>query len=216
MTSRWIQHVKDFAKNNNITYPKALIHPDIKNDYTPATKSVKQPRVIKAKKEPTITSIRDTTFKGKSVDKPSPEYEQLEREGHERMKQQEAETTLKNKRKKRQANALKKGKKVVGANYVIYPETIIPYALEKTIPKTKIQQKRDERAAKAVIKAEASLQREKAREELRQQKQVQQIKQQMENKNKMLFINKGFFGRPKKPEKELDFIQQLIRQAQGL
>lgn len=36
MTNKWIQHVKEFAKNNNISYGCALTHPDIKKGYEKA------------------------------------------------------------------------------------------------------------------------------------------------------------------------------------
>ena len=31
--NRWIEHVKAFAKKNNLTYSAALSHPDIKKGY---------------------------------------------------------------------------------------------------------------------------------------------------------------------------------------
>jgi TRAP-type C4-dicarboxylate transport system substrate-binding protein len=38
MPHKWIDHVKEFAKKNNISYACALTHPDLKKDYQPVIK----------------------------------------------------------------------------------------------------------------------------------------------------------------------------------
>ena len=38
MPNKWIEHVKEFSKKNNISYACALTHPDLKKDYEPVIK----------------------------------------------------------------------------------------------------------------------------------------------------------------------------------
>ena len=38
MPNKWIEHVKEFCKKNNISYGCALSHPDLKKDYEPVVK----------------------------------------------------------------------------------------------------------------------------------------------------------------------------------
>lgn len=38
MSNKWVQHVQQYAKENNITYSCALSHPDIKKGYEPVIK----------------------------------------------------------------------------------------------------------------------------------------------------------------------------------
>ena len=45
MPNKWIEHVKEFSKKNNIPFGCALSHPDLKKDYQPVIKiSAKQKR----------------------------------------------------------------------------------------------------------------------------------------------------------------------------
>lgn len=39
MANRWIEHVKEYAKKNNMSYSKALTDPDLKKDYVPTVKA---------------------------------------------------------------------------------------------------------------------------------------------------------------------------------
>jgi hypothetical protein len=38
MPNKWIEHVKEFSKKNNISYACALTHPDLKKEYQPVIK----------------------------------------------------------------------------------------------------------------------------------------------------------------------------------
>lgn len=42
MSNKWVQHVKQFAKNNNISYACALTHPNIKDGYEKVIKKSKK------------------------------------------------------------------------------------------------------------------------------------------------------------------------------
>jgi len=50
MPNKWIEHVKEFSKKNNIPFGCALSHPDLKKDYQPVIKKTyKQKREEKEK-----------------------------------------------------------------------------------------------------------------------------------------------------------------------
>ena len=51
MASKWIAHVKAFAKKNNLNYPTALAHPDVKKGYVPVSPGAKPQRKKSGKKK---------------------------------------------------------------------------------------------------------------------------------------------------------------------
>jgi len=51
MASKWILHVKAFAKKNNLNYPTAMKHPDVKKGYVPVTPGAKPQRKKSGKKK---------------------------------------------------------------------------------------------------------------------------------------------------------------------
>tara|TARA_B110000285_G_scaffold211277_1_gene253823 strand:+ start:519 stop:713 length:195 start_codon:yes stop_codon:yes gene_type:complete len=51
MASKWIAHVKAFAKKNKLNYPTALAHPDVKKGYVPVTPGSKPRRKKSSKKK---------------------------------------------------------------------------------------------------------------------------------------------------------------------
>ena len=42
MTNKWIEHVKSFAKKNNLSYSCALSHPNLKDGYEKVIKKTKK------------------------------------------------------------------------------------------------------------------------------------------------------------------------------
>ena len=52
MPNKWINHVQDFAKKNNISFGCALSHPDFKKEYQPVIKKTYKEK--REEKEKTI------------------------------------------------------------------------------------------------------------------------------------------------------------------
>ena len=59
MPHKWIDHVKDFSKQHNISFGCALSHPDLKKDYVP---SVKKSNKEKAEEKKQIIINQMTSY----------------------------------------------------------------------------------------------------------------------------------------------------------
>lgn len=73
MTNAWVQHVKSFAKKNNLSYGCAMTDPKVKVGYTPVTKSKKQKATpVESVKAPVRPKKKLVIKESKSVPKSAP------------------------------------------------------------------------------------------------------------------------------------------------
>ena len=74
MPNKWIEHVKKYAKDNNLSYGCTLTCPNLKNDYIPVVKLSKKEKEEKNKQLIIISSVNTMIHKIKTmnedIDKP--------------------------------------------------------------------------------------------------------------------------------------------------
>ena len=74
VNNRWIQHVQTYAKNNGLSYGRALSKPDLKDGYTPSVKmsnkekmKLKDDAIIKGIVNSVVNRIKTMTDENRPV-----------------------------------------------------------------------------------------------------------------------------------------------------
>ena len=67
MPNKWIEHVKKYAKDNNLSFGCALTCPNLKKDYIPVLKLTKKEKENKTKQLIIISSVNTMIHKIKTM-----------------------------------------------------------------------------------------------------------------------------------------------------